>query len=144
MNREYKQIEGACHCRNIGYVLSWPESEASIPVRICGCTFCQKRNGSWTSHPEAELIANIVDPANVSQYRFGTETAIFYVCSVCGVVPFVTSTIDENLYAVVNVLSFENPDALPLTHLSTNFDAEDLEHRLDRRKRNWIRHVRFQ
>lgn len=137
------RIEGACHCRNIRFALSWPETGPDIPVRTCGCTFCRQRAGSWTSHPDAELVANIGDPAKVSKYRFGTKSADFFVCSVCGVVPFVTSSIDGNLYAVVSVLSFEDIDTLPLTHSSTDFDAEDLESRLDRRKRNWIRHVQI-
>ena len=143
MKPERMQIDGACHCRNIRFVLSWPDTGEAIPVRVCGCTFCRKRAGSWTSHPDADLVAEIQDPAKVSNYRFGTKSADFCVCSVCGVVPFVTSTIDDNLYAVVSVSAFDNADALPLAHSSTDFDAEDLEGRLDRRKGNWIPHVRI-
>ncbi|MGI9236880.1 MAG: GFA family protein [Woeseiaceae bacterium] len=143
MPGEHIRIDGACHCRNIRFVLSWPETGADVPVRICSCSFCQKRAGSWTSHPGAELAAEIGDLARVSKYRFGTKTADFYVCANCGVVPFVTSMIDGDLYAVVNVLSFENSDALPLVHSSTDFDAEDSESRLDRRKHNWIPNVQI-
>lgn len=144
MKPQRLRIDGACHCQNICYVLSWPDTGADIPVRMCGCTFCRQRGGSWTSHPDAELVANIADPAKVSKYRFGTKSADFFVCSVCGVVPFVTSTIDGNLYAVVSVLTFADLDALSLAHSSTDFDAEDLERRLDRRQRNWIRRVQIQ
>lgn len=81
--------------------------------------------------------------ASVSKYRFGTSTADFYVCSKCGVVPFVISEIDDVLYAVVNVQSFDNVDTSSLSCVTTNFDDEDTAGRLDRRKRNWISKVRI-
>lgn len=83
-------------------------------------------------------MARLEDTALVSQYRFGTKTADFYVCARCEAVPFVTSTIEGTLYAVVNVNTFEGADrALPVES-STNFDGEGTGERLDRRKRNWI------
>lgn len=74
-------------------------------------------------------------------YRFGTETADFYVCSVCGVAPLVLSEIDDNQYAVVNVNTFDDTGGLAFSTSSTNFDGEDAGSRLDRRKRNWIPRV---
>ena len=139
--QEPTRIEGACHCRNIRFVLLWPGSETQIHTRNCSCTFCQKRGGSWTSHHRAELSAEIDDPSLVSKYQFGTKTADFYVCSVCGVVPFVVCEIDNTQYAVVNVASFETVGDLSLSSSSSNFDGEDTSSRLERRKRNWIPNV---
>ena len=136
-------IEGACHCRNIRFSLLWPEPVSEIPVRMCGCTFCQVRTGSWTSHHDAELVAEIKDSSSVSKYRFGTKTANFYVCSVCGVVPFVISEIDDRQYAVVNVSSFDKIGSLSFSSSSTDFDGEDTGSRLERRKRNWIANVKI-
>jgi hypothetical protein len=141
MPRAFTRIEGACHCRNIRFVLLWPGSGSDILIRTCGCTFCRKRAGSWTSHRNAELVAEIADPAAVSKYRFGTKTADFYVCSVCGLVPFVLSDIGDRQYAVVNVNVFEDFDVSALPGSSTNFDGEDICSRLERRKRNWIPNV---
>jgi len=132
------QIEGKCHCGNITYVLRWPGAGTDIPVRACSCTFCTKHGGVYTSHGDAELAAVIRDEGLVSRYRFGTETAEFYLCSRCGVVPFVTSTIEDNLYAVVNVNSFEGIDPANFSQAVTDFDGETTDSRLDRRKRNWI------
>ncbi len=132
------RIEGKCHCGNITYVLHWPGEGTKIPVRACGCTFCIKHGGAYASHRDAELAAVVHDEALVSQYRFGTGTAEFYVCSRCGVVPFVTSMIEDNLYAVVNVNSFEGIDPSCFSRAVTDFDGETRESRLDRRKRNWI------
>ncbi len=65
-------------------------------------------------------------------------TAEFYICSRCGVVAFVTSMIEDNLYAVVNVNSFEGIDPSCYSRAIANFEGETTESRLDRRKRNWI------
>ena len=131
-------IEGKCHCGNITYVLHWPGEGTKIPVRACSCTFCTKHGGTYTSHCDAKLAAVVHDEALASQYRFGTGTAEFYLCSRCGVVPFVTSMIEDNLYAVVNVNSFEDIDPSCYSRAVTDFDGETTESRLDRRKRNWI------
>ena len=132
------RIEGKCHCGNITYVLHWPGDGATIPVRACGCTFCTKHGGTYASHRDAELAAVVHDQALVSRYRFGTGTADFYLCCRCGVVPFVTSMIDDNLYAVVNVNSFEGIDPSRFSRTLTDFDGETTQTRLDRRRRNWI------
>jgi len=132
------RIEGKCHCGNITYVLRWPGEGTQIPVRTCGCTFCTKHGGTYTSHRDAELTAVVHDEALVSKYQFGSGTAEFYICSRCGVVPFVTSMIEDNLYAVVNVNSFEGIDPSCFSRAVTDFDGETTESRLDRRKRNWI------
>jgi hypothetical protein len=89
------------------------------------------------------LTVTIRDPAKVSRYNFGTGTAAFHVCSTCGVVPVVTSEIDQHVYAVVSVNVLENIDPAWLRRAGANFDGEDVESRLARRKRGWIRDVRF-
>ena len=134
----HTSIRGSCHCGNIRFVLRWPESESEIPVRKCGCTFCQKHGGAWTSHRSSELAVEVDGRSPVSTYRFGTGTADFYVCSACGVAPFVLSEIDDNRYAVVNVNTFDDAGDLSLSVSASDFDGEDTGSRLERRKRNWI------
>lgn len=135
---EFIKIDGSCHCCNIRFVLAWPAPVTEIAIRSCGCTFCVKHAGAWTSHPGAKLSVTIDDQNFVVKYQFGTKTADFYICSTCGVVPFVISELDSKIYAVVNVNVFENTDELSFSKTSTNFDGEDTGSRLDRRKRNWI------
>lgn len=132
------RIQGNCHCGNISYRLEWPGDGAQIQVRACGCSFCTKHGGVWTSHPDGELAVVVKDRTLVSMYRFGTATAAFHVCARCGAVPLVTSTIDERLYAVVNVNTFEGVDRAALVRAETSFDSEDTSGRLARRKRTWI------
>ena len=114
-----------------------------IPARACGCTFCVKHGGVWTSNPAGRLDVRVLDAARVNDYSFGTRTAIFRVCARCGVVPVVTSLIDGQLYAVVNVNAFTDIDRSMVTVAPASFDDEDEEARLARRKRNWIGDVRY-
>jgi hypothetical protein len=134
-------IAGSCHCGNITYSLRWPDDAVKIPARRCGCTFCVKHGGVWTSNPRAILRANVTDPGALARYAFGTGSATFLVCARCGVAPLVTSRIEGGLYAVVNVNSFDNIERARLSVEPASFDGEDLVSRLDRRRRHWIADV---
>jgi hypothetical protein len=136
-------ITGGCHCGNISLELEWEGDLTEIPARACGCTFCVKHGGVWTSHPKARLVVTIRDASLVSNYAFGTKTATFHVCSRCGVVPLVTSDIANRRYAVVNVNALENVDPSRLRRSAANFEGEDVGNRLARRERNWIADVRL-
>jgi len=136
-------IRGRCHCGNIAFSLSWEPEPAEIPARACGCAFCTKHGGVWTSNPGGRLEVTVQDPALVSKYAFGTRTADFHVCTRCGIVPVVSCRIDGRLYGVVNVNAFEGVDAALLRRAPTNFEGEETGSRLARRKRNWIADVSF-
>jgi hypothetical protein len=134
-------IDGACHCKNLVFLLDWPEVMSDVVARVCSCSFCIKHGGVWTANPDAKLSVAIRQAGAVSKYAFGTETATFYVCASCGGVPIVTSAIANRLYAVVNVNTFENFDSARLHRQAANFEVEELQSRLARRQRNWIANV---
>jgi hypothetical protein len=136
-------IHGKCHCGNISFSLSWEPDPAEILARACTCSFCIKHGGVWTSNPRGVLEVVIRNPALVSKYSFGTRTAEFHTCTRCGIVPVVTSRIDDHLYAVVSVNAFEDVDQSLLRRAPASFDGEGTESRLTRRKRNWIADVRY-
>ena len=136
-------IHGRCHCGNISFSLTWDPEPAEIPARACGCTFCQKHGGVWTSNPRGALSVTVKDPSLRSIYNFGTQTADFHVCARCGIVPVVTSRIDGHDYAVVSVNAFEGIEPSRLKRSPIDFDGEGTDSRLERRKRSWIPDVRF-
>jgi len=136
-------IRGGCHCGNISFSLAWEPDPTEIQARACSCSFCAKHGGVWTSNPRGALEVKIADPSLVSRYAHGTRTADFHVCARCGIVPVVTSVIDDHLYAVVSVNAFENVDPTLLRRGSRDFDGEGKDDRLVRRKRTWIADVRF-
>lgn len=137
------RIHGGCHCGNISFDLDWQPDPSEIPARACGCTFCRKHGGVWTSNPAASLRVRVKDRSAVSAYEFGTKTATFHVCGRCGVVPLVTSDIEGRRYAVVSVNAFANVDPAIVRQAPASFEGEELDSRLARRKRHWIGDVRF-
>src|SRR5437763_340431 len=54
-------INGRCHCGNIAFELEWEGDTAEIPARACGCSFCVKHGGVWTSNPNSRLAVAIRD-----------------------------------------------------------------------------------
>jgi hypothetical protein len=136
-------IEGSCHCGNVSFELAWEPDPAEIQARACGCSFCLKHGGVWTSNPKGALSVTVRDPAQLEKYAFGTRTADFHICRQCGVVPLVTSDIDGRTYAVVSVNAFNNVDRSKVRVAPISFEGEETSSRLDRRKRNWIPHVRY-
>jgi hypothetical protein len=70
-------------------------------------------------------------------YRFGHGTGQWIICSRCGVLTAVLCEIDDRLRAVVRVQSMvEHAFLAPET--PTDFDAESVAERLNRRARTWI------
>jgi len=136
-------IHGSCHCGNISFGLTWEPEPSEIPARVCGCTFCTKHGGVWTSNPAGALTVAVREPALVSQYSFGTSTALFHICARCGNVPLVTSEIEHRVYAVVNVNAFDNVPPSSLRRTAADFEGESVDTRLARRRRGWIAKVEF-
>lgn len=136
-------LHGQCHCGNIAFSLLWEPDPDEIPARACDCSFCTRHGGVWTSYPDGYLRVSVQDSALVSRYAFGTRTAEFHVCSRCGVVPLVTSLIDGQLYAVINVHALDNVDPSRLRHSPASFGEEASDTRLARRQRYWIKRVEF-
>ncbi len=132
------RVTGSCHCGNIRFTLDWQPEPEVIPARACGCSFCVKHGGVWTSCPAGKLRVAVQDRSRVLPYLFGTKTAEFHVCTACGVVPVVTSRIEGRLYAVVSVNAFDNVEAARLKRTPASFDGESEGDRLARRQRNWI------
>lgn len=132
-----RRIDGSCHCGNIRFAFHRPHGDGTIPVRLCGCTFCVKHGGRWTSHPNGSFTLLISDRSRATVYQFGTRSADFHVCSTCGVAPIVTCLIDGRRYAVVNANAFEGIDRSALIEARADFEGELLDVRMARRLRNW-------
>ena len=136
-----RAIAGGCHCGNLRLELQWPVGAEQMPARACGCSFCTKHGGVWTSHPAVRLVLRIGDLAEAMRYRFGTGTADFHVCRACGAVPTVTCALEGRTYAVVNVNCLEAVDPATLDCVRTDFEGEAVADRLARRRARWIAEV---
>lgn len=135
------KLDGRCHCGNIRYRYYTPTPRAGLTVRACTCSFCCKNGARYSADPHAVLVAEVFDCDAIHLYRFGTQTADFYVCSRCGIAPFVTWQDDRDLYALVNVNTLDPCATDPLAVESVCFEHEDLDQRCRRRRRTWIGNV---
>lgn len=136
-------LHGQCHCGNIAYTLDWSPDPAEIPARACDCTFCTRHGAVWTSNPDGELRVTVRQAELLNRYNFGTGTADFHVCRECGGVPLVTCTVDDHIYAVVNVNTLDDVDPALLQHRPASFSEESVASKLARRQANWIARVSF-
>jgi hypothetical protein len=98
---------------------------------------CTRHGARWTSHPDGAFRLSIADPALITHYRFGSNSADFHVCTRCGAIPIVTSLIEGRRYAVLNANTFE-VERSHFVESATNFEGETLAERLARRRRNWM------
>lgn len=134
--------EGGCHCGSIRYQFTAPFNLENMPVRTCSCSFCIKSGGRYTAHPEGHLTVTIQAGAQTTRYRFGHQTADFHICKTCGGNPYVSCTIENRLYAVLNVNSLDQADHLARQLAPVkDFSGEQPEDRLQRRKQGWIANV---
>ena len=140
---ESRTHTGSCHCGNIRFVFMTRAEAGRLGARRCGCTFCQKHGGVWTSDTNGALRVSIADSSLLSEYAFGTETAQFYVCARCGVAPLVVSEIEGVQYAVVSVNALDDRSAFGAAESPSDFSGENKDSRLGRRQKNWIPDVRF-
>lgn len=102
---------GGCHCGNIGVELQLRTDPATLHPRACDCAFCSKHSAAYLSDPAGRLIFRLGDPDKVSRYRQGSQTAVFLVCRVCGVLAGVYYESDGRLYAAVNSKILAERDA---------------------------------
>lgn len=133
-------LKGHCHCGAIEVELKM-DSDAALSPRHCGCGFCQQHGALYVSTPSGVLSITL-NSSEVNRYEFGHKTAKFLVCSRCGVMVTAISEIDAHLYAVLNANVLSPPLAVDKCSVpTTDYEAEDISVRLDRRKERWIANV---
>jgi hypothetical protein len=134
-------IAGSCHCGNISYSLEWPDNSGDIPARACGCTFCVKHGGVWTSHPQGGLRARVTEPGMVARYTFRHGNGQFpgvHALRCCAAGDFA----DRRCHVCRGQREyFDGVDRSRIRSQPATFDGEDVQSRLDRRRRNWIADV---
>ena len=144
MNQRKRQLRGSCYCSNIRFVFITDKSDDELPRRECQCGFCVLHGRIATSDRDGELRIAIEAPENVSKFRFGHRTADFYVCRECGMIPVVTSEIDGATRGIVDVRMIEGFAWSRSETSRHDFEGEEVDDRLDRRKGYWTGTVIFE
>jgi hypothetical protein len=131
-----RTLNGACHCGALTVRLETSLAAAELPVRFCGCSYCQKHGALWVADPGGR--ANIESARDAAAtYHFGHRTADFVFCSRCGALIAAACKIDDQDLAVVNLNALEerlSADAQPPT---ADYEGESGSDRLARRAERW-------
>jgi hypothetical protein len=75
-------IQAACHCRRVR--LEVVLSDGLATARRCDCSYCRMR-GAVVVSAEVGGVQVLSGADVLTEYRFNTNTARHYFCSVCGI-----------------------------------------------------------
>jgi len=128
---------GRCHCGAVGFEYDTAKPPGEWPVRDCQCSFCQKHGACYTSDPAGWVRLVHTDPAVVSRYRFGQQTADFVFCCRCGGYLGAVTEEDGRTLMVLNLRAFDpQPEGLQAAQPMT-YDGESTGDRNARRFARW-------
>ena len=124
---------GSCHCGAMSVEFLSAKPFAS---RACGCSFCRKHQARVISDPEGRAIIRYDPGRKPLAYRFGMKTAEFLICSSCGVFLAAVTDVDGQLYAVLNLNTFDDAGAATAA-APMDYEDENPAERAQRRQRSW-------
>ena len=131
------RFEGGCHCGNLSYLFETNASLEVLGLRACMCSFCRAHGARNTSDPHGAMRIGVRAADRLVRYRFGLRTADFLLCANCGVYIGALLPDGERGWFTVNVNTFREPPPLDFPIVPHNFDSEDAQGRIDRRKARW-------
>lgn len=82
LDLDIKEIEGACHCGAVRFHVRLPEGLRS--ARRCTCSYCRMR-GAIAVSADLDGLDILAGEQALHVYRFNTDTAKHYFCSICGI-----------------------------------------------------------
>ena len=129
--------QGGCHCGTIRLRLRLTHPPGENATRSCACSFCRAHATRTVSDPAGLVEIQVRDPAGVTRYRFGTGTADFLLCKICGVYVGALCDTPEGPKMVTNVNVLDDRDAFPPASARPNHDNETTTARAARRAANW-------
>ena len=130
-------FKGQCHCGAIRVELASDRSPEQQALGACQCSFCRKHNARALSDPKAHVTLTAADPQHLQRYAFGLRTSDQIICRRCGVYVAMTLTEGERVWSVINVDALEDRALFTSPAELRDFDAEDRESRIARRKARW-------
>ena len=131
-------LNGGCHCGNVKLTFATDQAPEAMPIRACQCSFCTRHGARTATDRKGQLEIWVRSPAELTRYQFGLKTSEFFVCKRCGVyLAAVLTTGEGDCYATVNVNALEERRRFTQPPLPVDYEGEDAQRRIARRKQNW-------
>src|SRR5437763_9128572 len=131
------RFKGQCHCGAIRVELTTDRPPGEQVLGACQCSFCRKHNARAFSDPKAQVILTATDPQHLQRYSFGLKTSDQIICRRCGVYVAMTLTEQGRVWSVLNIDTLVDRALFTRTLEPRDYDAEDREGRIARRKARW-------
>lgn len=106
---------GGCYCGNITVKLETETPASEMTPRACDCDFCTIHGAEWISTPAASLEIEIQNEAAINLFSQGSESARFWLCQRCGVVPAVTCDMGDHRIGALNKRAMLDLKKFPAT-----------------------------
>jgi hypothetical protein len=129
---------GRCHCGAIEVDFETAVAPHEMEIRACQCSFCRKHGSRAVADPAGRLTIRIRDETQANRYRFGLETAEYLVCRTCGVYVAAITIGESEMRGIVIVNALDESRLFTRTPAAVDFDAEDREARVARRRARWM------
>ncbi len=124
-------VHGECHCGNLSFEFECGLASDEIQLRACDCSFCRRYQTKCFSHPEATAVIRVRDESKLQRYRFGLRTTDFLICQVCGAYIGAVYSEGDKHWATLNFMLSDWKDR---PAVSVNYDGQQAEERIERRK----------
>jgi hypothetical protein len=126
-----------CHCGALSASYRTALPTSNWHIRACQCSFCRTHAALSTSDPAGLLAYSCSQPELLQRYRFGTRSAEFLICRVCGVYVGAQIMSDRKRFGILNVRALTPiPTNLPNAEWM-DYEDETTDIRRLRRESRW-------
>ena len=113
-------INGACHCGEVSFTAL---VNKDVEVLVCNCSICSACGFEHLIVPHQDFKL-VTGKDSLTEYRFGTQTAVHLFCNICGIKSFYQPRSHPDAYSI-NTNCVENMYELNITQ--KNFDGRNWE-----------------
>lgn len=131
------KYKGGCHCGNLRIEFETEISPTAIEVRACQCTFCRKHGSRSVTDPAGHLTIHAEHEDRVGCYAFGLRTAEYLICRTCGVYVAAVTTGESEPRGIAILNCLDERRQFILEPIAVDYDAENRDDRIERRRRGW-------
>jgi hypothetical protein len=130
-------LNAQCHCGAVAFTVQLTDGFNTI--RRCNCSFCRMRGAIAVSAPLSGITV-IRGQDKLTEYRFNTQEAVHFFCSVCGIYTFHQRRSNTEQYGV-NVACIENVSPFDFARVEV---TDGVHHPKDGASRGVVGYLRYE